>query len=111
MDTDEPESPSAHNDNVNDGTPRITEVSTPALLQGVGIPATISGSNLAGATTVTVSGTGVTATIRLLSAEQVAIALNYAAANREEIDARIRANDLSLDEAERVAAERERLLA
>src|SRR5436305_10010191 len=42
---------------------------------------------------------------------QVVIALNYAAANREEIDARIRANDLALDEAERVAAERERLLA
>src|SRR3954463_14405749 len=33
---------------------------------------------------------------------QVVIALNYAAANREEIDARIRANDLALDEAERV---------
>ena len=42
---------------------------------------------------------------------QVVIALNYAAANREEIDARIRGNDLALDEAERVAGERERLLA
>jgi sulfur carrier protein ThiS len=42
---------------------------------------------------------------------QVVIALNYAAANREEIDARISANDLALDEAERVAGERERLLA
>lgn len=42
---------------------------------------------------------------------QVVIALNYAAANREEIDARVRANDLALDEAERVAGERERLLA
>lgn len=42
---------------------------------------------------------------------QVVIAVNYAAANRGEIDARIRANDLALDEAERVASERERLLA
>jgi hypothetical protein len=42
---------------------------------------------------------------------QVVIALNYAAANREEIDVRIRANDLALNEAERVAGERHRLLA
>ena len=42
---------------------------------------------------------------------QVAVALNYAAANHDEIDARIRANDAALDEAERVASERKRLLA
>ena len=36
---------------------------------------------------------------------QVVIALNYAAANREEIDARIRSNDSALDEAEQVAGE------
>ena len=42
---------------------------------------------------------------------QVVIALNYAAANREEIDVRIRANDAAMDEAERVAGERDRLLA
>jgi uncharacterized protein (DUF433 family) len=42
---------------------------------------------------------------------QVVIALNYAAAHREEIEARIQANDRALEEAERVAAERERLLA
>lgn len=42
---------------------------------------------------------------------QVVIALNYAAAHREEVDARARANDRALDEAERIAAERERLLA
>ncbi len=42
---------------------------------------------------------------------QVAVALTYAAAHREEIEARIRANDRALEEAERVAAERERLLA
>lgn len=42
---------------------------------------------------------------------QVVMALNYAAANREEIDARIHANDLAMEEAERVAGERERLLA
>lgn len=42
---------------------------------------------------------------------QVVIALNYAAAHREEVDGRVRANDRALDEAERVAAERERLLA
>ncbi|MEX2224884.1 MAG: hypothetical protein WEB52_00385 [Dehalococcoidia bacterium] len=43
--------------------------------------------------------------------QQVAITLNYAAANREEIDARIAANDRALDEAERVSFERKRLLA
>jgi predicted ATPase len=42
---------------------------------------------------------------------QVAIAVNYAAANREEIDARVRANDRALKEAERIASERQRLLA
>jgi plasmid stability protein len=42
---------------------------------------------------------------------QVAIALNYAAAHHDEIAARIRANDVALDEAERVAAGRKRLLA
>ena len=46
-----------------------------------------------------------------LHERQVVIALNYAAASREEIDSRIRANDLALDEAERVAGERQRLLA
>ena len=42
---------------------------------------------------------------------QVVIALNYAASNRDEIDARIRANDTALEEAERVATERQQLLA
>jgi hypothetical protein len=42
---------------------------------------------------------------------QVAIALNYAAANLEEIEARIVANDRALDEAERVSFARKRLLA
>ena len=42
---------------------------------------------------------------------QVVIALNYAAAHAEEIEARIRANDVALREAERVAASRLRLLA
>lgn len=46
-----------------------------------------------------------------LHERQVVLALNYAAANREEINQRIRANDQALAEAERVAAERERLLA
>ena len=46
-----------------------------------------------------------------LHERQVVFALNYAAANRDEIDQRIRANDQALAEAERVAAERERLLA
>jgi hypothetical protein len=42
---------------------------------------------------------------------QVAIALNYAAANHEEIEARIRANDRALEVAERVAGERKRFFA
>lgn len=42
---------------------------------------------------------------------QVVIALDYAAAHREEIEARIQANEHALVEAERVAVERERLLA
>ena len=42
---------------------------------------------------------------------QIAIALNYAAAHREEIAARIDANERAMSEAERVAVERERLLA
>ena len=42
---------------------------------------------------------------------QVVIAVNYAAVNREEVDAHIRANDRALEEAERVARERDRLLA
>jgi hypothetical protein len=46
-----------------------------------------------------------------LHERQVVIALNYAAAHRDEIDARIHANDGALKEAERVAVERERLLA
>lgn len=46
-----------------------------------------------------------------LHERQIVLALNYAAANRGEIDDRIAANDRALAEAERVAAERERLLA
>jgi hypothetical protein len=42
---------------------------------------------------------------------QAVIVLNYAAAHRSEIEARIRANDGALDEAERIAGERARLLA
>lgn len=42
---------------------------------------------------------------------QIVTALNYAAAHRDEIEARIRANDAALMEVERIAAERERLLA
>ena len=42
---------------------------------------------------------------------QVVIALNYAAANEEEIEARVRANDEALEKAERVAIGRQRLLA
>lgn len=42
---------------------------------------------------------------------QVVLALNYAAAHREEIEARVRANDRALAEAERMATERRRLLA
>ena len=46
-----------------------------------------------------------------LDQRQVVIALNYAAAHRDEIEARVHANDRALAEAERIAAERERLLA
>ncbi|MDQ3972935.1 MAG: hypothetical protein M3276_01075 [Actinomycetota bacterium] len=46
-----------------------------------------------------------------LHERQVVIALNYAAAHREQIEARVRANDRAPEEAERVAAERQRLLA
>ncbi len=46
-----------------------------------------------------------------LHERQVVIALNYAAAHRDEIEERIRANDRALTEAERVFAERERLFA
>lgn len=46
-----------------------------------------------------------------LHERQVVLALNYAAANRTEIEARIRTNDRALGEAERVAAERQQLLA
>jgi sulfur carrier protein ThiS len=42
---------------------------------------------------------------------QIVIALNYAAAHREEIENRVEANERDLAEAERVAVERERLLA
>jgi hypothetical protein len=42
---------------------------------------------------------------------QVVIALNYAAAHREEIEARVDANDRALAQAESIAAERQRLLA
>ena len=42
---------------------------------------------------------------------QVLIALDYAAAHRKEIEARINANERALAEAERAAVERERLLA
>jgi hypothetical protein len=42
---------------------------------------------------------------------QVGIALDYAAAHLEEIEARIQANERALGAAERVAVERERLLA
>ena len=42
---------------------------------------------------------------------QVAIALNYAAAHRAEIEAWVDANDRALAQAESVAGERQRLLA
>ncbi len=42
---------------------------------------------------------------------QVVAALDYAAAHRDEVEARVRANDRALEEAERVALERGRLLA
>ena len=46
-----------------------------------------------------------------LHERQVVIALNYAADHPDEIEARIGANDGALEKAERLAAERERLLA
>jgi hypothetical protein len=55
--------------------------------------------------------------VRLVAAQlgmherEVALALDYAAAHRAEIDARIAANEVALVEAERVAGERSRLLA
>ena len=42
---------------------------------------------------------------------QVVIALTYAAAHRDEIDRRVRANDFALADAERVDRERQRLMA
>jgi hypothetical protein len=42
---------------------------------------------------------------------QIVLALNYAAAHREEIDMRVKANDRALEAAERIASERARLLA
>jgi uncharacterized protein (DUF433 family) len=46
-----------------------------------------------------------------LHERQIVIALNYAADHRDEIDTRIEANDRALADAERIAAERDRLLA
>ncbi|MHB8452830.1 MAG: ribbon-helix-helix protein, CopG family [Mycobacteriales bacterium] len=46
-----------------------------------------------------------------LHERQVTIALHYAGAHRAEIEARMRANETALDEAERTAAERSQLLA
>ena len=46
-----------------------------------------------------------------LDKRQIVIALSYAAAHRKEIDLRVCANDRALEEAERVAVERTRLLA
>lgn len=46
-----------------------------------------------------------------LHERQVVIALDYAAAHEEEIEARIRANDEALEKAEKVAAGRQRLFA
>lgn len=42
---------------------------------------------------------------------QVVLALDYAAAHRREIDAEVQDNDQALEEAERIAGERQRLLA
>ena len=42
---------------------------------------------------------------------QVVIALDYAAAHRAEIEARVDANDRALAQAERIAGERQHLLA
>jgi hypothetical protein len=46
-----------------------------------------------------------------LAERQIVLALNYAAAHRDEIEDRVRANDRALAEAERIATERERLFA
>ncbi len=46
-----------------------------------------------------------------LHERQIVMALNYAADHRDEIETRIVANDRALERAERVAAERDRLLA
>jgi uncharacterized protein (DUF433 family) len=46
-----------------------------------------------------------------LHERQVLIALEYAAAHRAEIEARVAANDAALAQAERLASERQRLLA
>lgn len=46
-----------------------------------------------------------------IAERQIAIALNYASAHREEVESRVRTNDLALERAEREAAERRRLLA
>jgi hypothetical protein len=46
-----------------------------------------------------------------LHERQVVMALNYAADHRDEIEARIEANEQALADAERIAAERQRLLA
>ena len=46
-----------------------------------------------------------------LHQRQIVMALNYAADHRDEIEARIEANERALAEAERIAAERQRLLA
>ena len=46
-----------------------------------------------------------------LHERQIAIALNYAASNPEEIEARVRANDEGMERAEEVARQRKRLLA
>ncbi len=42
---------------------------------------------------------------------QVGMALDYAAAHREEVEARVAANDRALERAAALSAERERLLA
>jgi sulfur carrier protein ThiS len=46
-----------------------------------------------------------------LHERQIVIAVNYAAAHRDEIEDRVHANDRALAEAERIASERERLFA
>jgi hypothetical protein len=46
-----------------------------------------------------------------LHQRQVVIALDYASAHRQEVEARIEVNQRALEEAERVCAERDRLLA